>query len=279
MQSRLTEVMVGFPIAGPVKHPVPVPLLADSARASHASRRAAESGFSLLEVVAVVGVIGVVAAIAVTISLGSVRLIADARRIKNQISLARMQAAANFTRARVYIDLVARSYRIETWRAIGIPAWVAQGGPTYLSSAAELYGFGPVSAPPPSTQATIAQAPACRDAAGTVIANTAPRVGIGNCSNGNVSALSSSGGASVNGHDPPTAADIVQLPAAVHPPTPPDASPAPPTSGYNGNGQTLLGGASVGDVTVNANATLTLGAPGVTSIITVNSIKLVGNGT
>src|SRR5262245_2745467 len=38
-----------------------------------------------------------------------------------------------------------------------------------------------------------------------------PRVGIGNCSSGNVSALSTSGGASVNGHNPPTTADIIQL--------------------------------------------------------------------
>jgi hypothetical protein len=34
-------------------------------------------------------------------------------------------------------------------------------------------GFGSVTAPPPNTQAAIAQAPACRDAAGTVVANTA----------------------------------------------------------------------------------------------------------
>jgi PilX N-terminal len=107
-----------------------------------------------------------------------------------------------------------------------------------------------------------------------------PRVGIGNCSDGNVNALSSSGGASVNGHNPPTDADIIQLPAAVHPPTPPAPDPPPPPGPYNVLvSQTLLNGASVGDVIVSAGATLTLGAAGVTSIITVNSIKLMGAAT
>jgi hypothetical protein len=50
-----------------------------------------------------------------------------------------------------------------------------------------------------------------------------------------------------------------------------------PTTAYNGNGQTLLNGASVGDVTINANSTLTLGAPGVVSTININSIKINGN--
>jgi hypothetical protein len=106
-----------------------------------------------------------------------------------------------------------------------------------------------------------------------------PRVGIGNCSDGNVNALSSSGGASVNGHNPPTAADIIQLPNALRLAAPPPPNPLPPTSSYNGNGQILLDGASVGDVTVNAGATLTLGTPGVTSTIIINTIKLNGNGT
>ena len=105
-----------------------------------------------------------------------------------------------------------------------------------------------------------------------------PRVGVGTCSAGNVDALSSSGGASVNGHSPPTQADIVTLPAAVSLPAP-TVPAGVPTSAYNGNNQILLNGASVGDVTVNANSTLTLGAVGVTSTININSIKLNGNAT
>ena len=126
----------------------------------------------MIEVLVVVGVVGVVTAMAVSTSLGTARLLADARGIKNQVSLSRMQAAANFTRARLYVDLIVRTYHVETWQSTPVPAWVTQGGTTYLSSMA-VYGFGVVGAPPPNTQATIAQAPPCTDAAGTVIANTA----------------------------------------------------------------------------------------------------------
>jgi hypothetical protein len=99
-----------------------------------------------------------------------------------------------------------------------------------------------------------------------------PRIGVGNCSNGNVNAETASGGATVTG-------GLVPLAQAVTPPVPQAPNPLPPTSSYNANGQTLLNGASVGNVTVNGGATITLGAPGVTSTITVNSIKLSGNST
>jgi hypothetical protein len=103
-------------------------------------------------------------------------------------------------------------------------------------------------------------------------------VGVGACSDGNVNALSSSGGATVNGHDPLQPGDIVQLPQAVVLPAP-TVPAGVPTTAYDGNGQTLLNGASVGNVTVNAGSTLTLGAPGVTSVININSIKINGNAT
>ena len=97
-----------------------------------------------------------------------------------------------------------------------------------------------------------------------------PRVGVGACSAGNVDALTASGGAHVNG-------SVVQLPQAVtlSSPTVPTGVP---TTAYNGNGQTLLNGASVGNVTVTTG-TLTLCAPGLTCTINVNSIKFTGNGT
>jgi hypothetical protein len=107
---------------------------------------------------------------------------------------------------------------------------------------------------------------------------SSPRVGVGACSAGNVNALSSSGGATVNGHNPPLAGDILQLPQAVILPAP-TVPAGVPTSAYDGNNQTLLNGASVGNVTVNANKTLTLGAVGVTSVININSIKINGNAT
>jgi Tfp pilus assembly protein PilX len=99
-----------------------------------------------------------------------------------------------------------------------------------------------------------------------------PRIGVGACSAGNVDALTSGGGATVTG-------GIVKLPQAVVLPPPAAPNPLPPTTAYNGNNQTLLDGASVGDVTVNANKTLTLCAPGLTCTITVNTISLSGNAT
>jgi PilX N-terminal len=105
---------------------------------------------------------------------------------------------------------------------------------------------------------------------------SSPRVGVGACSDGNVNALSSSGGATVNGHNPPQAGDILQLPQAVSLPTP-WVPAGVPTTAYNGNGGALHDGDSVGNVTVNAGSTLTLGAPGVTSVININSITINGN--
>jgi len=113
---------------------------------------------------------------------------------------------------------------------------------------------------------------------------SSPRVGIGACSDGNVDALSSSGGATVNGHSPPTTADLIHLPAAVMLP----AVTVPtgvPTGNVSGNDQTWTNAScaptappcAFGDVTVNANSTLTLGAVGAVTTINVNSIKLSGN--
>jgi hypothetical protein len=88
----------------------------------------------------------------------------------------------------------------------------------------------------------------------------------------------------VNGHNPPVAGDIVQLPQAVVLP-PPTVPTGVPTTAYNGNDQVLLNGASVGNVTVNANKTLTLGVPCPaigpcpTTVINMNSLKISGNAT
>jgi hypothetical protein len=99
---------------------------------------------------------------------------------------------------------------------------------------------------------------------------SSPRVGVGACSAGNVDALTTAGGATVNG-------SVIQLPQAVVMPTP-TVPTGVPTTAYNGSGQTLLNGASVGNVTINTG-TLTLCAPALTCTINVNSITLAGNAT
>jgi hypothetical protein len=98
-----------------------------------------------------------------------------------------------------------------------------------------------------------------------------PRTGVGACTAGNVTAWTQNGNAHLNG-------GIIELPQAVAYPAVPAPSPLPPTTAYNGNNQTLLDGASAGNITVNANKTLTLGASGATSHVTVNSLTLGGNG-
>ncbi|HET7075296.1 MAG TPA: hypothetical protein VFI55_14605 [Mycobacterium sp.] len=83
-----------------------------------------------------------------------------------------MRAASIFGRERLYVDLAARSYRQETWDKT-TSAWIADGASAYLSQNVN-YSFGVVGAPPPNTQAAIAQSPACKNNAGTAdIANTA----------------------------------------------------------------------------------------------------------
>lgn len=116
-----------------------------------------------------------------------------------------------------------------------------------------------------------------------------PRTGVGNCSSGNVTALTTSGGATVT-------EGLVQLPQAVTYPTPPAPNPMPPTGNVQFNGScplitvtyctgagssvtldpALNGGTIVlGDVRVAAKSNMTL-KPGV---YIVNSLSFGGNAT
>jgi Tfp pilus assembly protein PilX len=109
---------------------------------------------------------------------------------------------------------------------------------------------------------------------------SSPRVGVGNCSSGNVDALSSSGGATVNGHSPPLPGDLIQLPQAVTLAPPAAPNPLPPTTAFNGDDLTLpsvVNPGPFGDVTVSNNKTLTLGALGMTTHITMNTFTMSGN--
>jgi prepilin-type N-terminal cleavage/methylation domain-containing protein len=135
-------------------------------------------GFSLLEIMVVVALTGVIAVIAVPMmgnTLGNFRLNGDARGLTNAVSLARMQAAANFTQSRLYVDLSAGKYHLELYQKTGTPGWVWQGGATALSSSGESWGYGVVGSAPPNTQTTIGQAPQCQDTSSppNAIGNTA----------------------------------------------------------------------------------------------------------
>ena len=131
-------------------------------------------GYSLIEIMVVVGITSVVAVIAVPMmanTLGFFRLSGDARSVSNAVAVAKMRAASDFSRVRLYVDLSTNSHHIESWDKVN-SKWVVEGGPTYLSNNV-VFGFGVVSAPPPNTQAAIGQAPKCTDDTGADIGNTA----------------------------------------------------------------------------------------------------------
>jgi prepilin-type N-terminal cleavage/methylation domain-containing protein len=136
----------------------------------------AERGFTMLETVVVVGLIGLIAAIAIPMfgnAIAGFRLSGDARSVSNAVAVAKMRAASNFSRVRLYVDLDAGEHHLESLdKTTTPPHWTTEGGSTYLSSGVS-FGFGVVTTAPPNTQGTIGQAPQCTDDGGTAIGNTA----------------------------------------------------------------------------------------------------------
>lgn len=139
------------------------------------NRVRASSGFSALELLVVLGLAATLAAMSLPVSMSMVddyRLSGDAHNVSNTIALAKMTAAAQFTRARLRVDLTAGTYQVELWRKTGAPGWVVEGGTTLLMRG-DTFGPGLIDVPPPNSQVNVAQAPACTNDAGAAIANTA----------------------------------------------------------------------------------------------------------
>lgn len=148
-------------------------------------------GFSTLELVVVLLIILLITAIAlpsVAALLRNYRAQGDARSLAGQIALARMRAAADFTQARLYLNLGANTYRMDVWNKANAGCWqteaatVACDAPNSATvtvpqdvplSQGDAPGFGGATAPPPGTQAAFGQAPPCLNNAGGAIANTA----------------------------------------------------------------------------------------------------------
>jgi prepilin-type N-terminal cleavage/methylation domain-containing protein len=161
---------------------------AEQMRKTVANKR--QRGFSMVEVLIVVIILFILLTIAIpsVMSIGrSMRIGGDTRAIAAEVNLARMRAAANFTHARLYVDLNGNSFHIEIWNKAGACWWHTDsdtsGTCTQAASATVLaqgdtYGFGSISAGPTAATSTIAQAPACTvgvagPAPGANIANTA----------------------------------------------------------------------------------------------------------
>jgi len=132
-----------------------------------------EHGYTLVDIMVVVAIIGIVAAAAVPMigsGLSGFQFQGDGEGLANTVKLAKMRAAASFSRARVRANLAASTYQLEVWDRDGA-TWVLEGAPRPLTTSA--FGFNGLAAPPPSTQAGIGLSPACLDDTGTAIASTA----------------------------------------------------------------------------------------------------------
>jgi len=113
-------------------------------------------GFTLIEMVFVAAVMLVFLAFSI-LNLASAwksfEAQSDARGIANQLSLARLRAAAEFTQARLNFNLAAGTYKLET-NQLGV--WTREGS-VYNLSAANAFSFGSVTSPAGTQTAPIAQ--------------------------------------------------------------------------------------------------------------------------
>jgi prepilin-type N-terminal cleavage/methylation domain-containing protein len=134
-----------------------------------------DAGFSAVELLIAVAILGSIAAMSMPVSTGmidDIRLRGDSQGVASAMAFTKMTAAAQFTRARLRLDLAAGTYRTEVWRDGGTPGWVTEG-PTHQLSTDGRFGAGVVTTAPPNTQAALAQAAACLADDGTAINGTA----------------------------------------------------------------------------------------------------------
>jgi prepilin-type N-terminal cleavage/methylation domain-containing protein len=132
-----------------------------------------QDGFSLIDMLAAILVVSIVSAMALPMagsSLAAQRFRGDGQALSNLVALAKMRAAARFSRARLFVNLANNSYSVQVWDKTG-GTWVTDGGEMQTSRGVT-FGFGGLTAPPPNTQEEIAMSPPCTDDDEALIANT-----------------------------------------------------------------------------------------------------------
>src|SRR5262245_6010946 len=101
-------------------------------------------GFSAVQVLITLMILGTLSAIGVPITsntLAYFRVSGDARGLSNATQVAKMRAAADFTKARIYIDLAAKTYRLEIWQKTAPVGWTMEGNSSMRSSKVS-FSFG-----------------------------------------------------------------------------------------------------------------------------------------
>lgn len=126
--------------------------------------RRSEAGFSLLELLITVSVVAIFAGIALPMtqsSLAAYGLSGDARGLAHHIGVAKMRAAARFTRTRLRAERDSGRYFTETWNKT-TSEWESDGAITHLSRGVS-FGFADLDDPPPNTQVAIGFSTECLD--------------------------------------------------------------------------------------------------------------------
>lgn len=146
------------------------------------TKQISSRGFSTLELLIVMMISLVIAALAIpgfNQMRRALRISGDARDLNGAINQAKLQAAADFTDARVFVDLgfnTPNSFHIDVWNKAangGAGCWQVVGdvnnpcytpgvSPVQRLSEGVTFGFAGVGAPPPNTQTNgISQGPRC----------------------------------------------------------------------------------------------------------------------